>query len=191
MAVNPGGRIVNPQGLAPASVVAPPGVGDPAAGLNIIGNGPLQDPQTAAFYRASGQTEAEAYATALSKQAAIDRALQLQLPDYQLQLQKQLRDIGNSYLDKGTFNSGQRLYDQAFAQQQNQVQVNKAYNDASTQTADTQSALATALAQEQEKQAEQGLTGRTAVALDSAAANKTPSPASPYPAGGTVKGSRL
>lgn len=179
-----------------ATVVAPPGQGDPFAGLNIIGNGPMQDPQYLAFLRASGQTEAEAYATALAKQASIDRTLQVELPTYQLNLQKQLRDIGNSYLDRGTFQSGQRLYDQAFAQQQTQADVNKLYNTASTGTEDTQRALATALAQEQEKQAEQGLTARVNVAENSAAAQtpyaKAPASSSnPYPSGATTRVNRL
>lgn len=173
----------------PVPGAAPLAPTDPLAGLNIIGNGPMQDPQYLAFLRASGQTEAEARAAAQAKQDEIDRALQAELPTYKLQLEKNLRDIGNNYLQNGTFQSGQRLYDQSFATAQNQAEVNKVEQNSMNQKSQVEEDLARSLAQEREKQAEQGLAARGNVALGGAAANTASTANAPTVGSGRQAGS--
>jgi hypothetical protein len=152
----------------PAIPAAP--VYNPANGLDIIGQGPTQDPQYLAYLRASGATEAELRATTLAKQDAIDRALQQQLPTFQQQLQKTLGDTGQVFAGNGTFNSGGRLYQQTQDTINNSQQVTKAQQDAMNQKSDLEEQLAAGVAKEREAQAEQGLTARSNVALASNAA---------------------
>jgi hypothetical protein len=141
-----------------------------------IGSAPAQDPTYLAFLRASGASDAELKAGIAAKQAALLATYRAELPTYADQLRRQLGSDETSALDRGVYNSGMEPSVEATDKATNANDVNKLTVGLQNNQTDLEQQLSQGLAKSQESRAEAGLTARSNVATNSAAATTPNAP---------------
>lgn len=157
---------VLPLPAIPGAPVAP----QPMIG-NTVGGPPAQDPSYLAFLRASGASEDELRATIASKQDALNATMRAELPTFADQLRRQQGATEMGAQDRGMFQSGGRLAEEAQNTVTNTNDVNKLYTSTQNSQNDLENQLLTGLASQRQQQADQGLAARDSVATNSAGAN--------------------
>lgn len=131
---------------------------------------PEEDPTFNAYMRGIGVNESNLSAEIALRNNRLTQQSQQQAPVFAEQLENGTRQIGGNFEDRGSFNSGRRMYDQT--QFGADVARNKNMFDTGIQSQrdDLQMQLASQIASNRQGQAEQSINAQRNVALSKASA---------------------
>lgn len=141
----------------PGNIYTPPVPAAPAA-PNLAQSQLGSDPSYLAFLRASNLSQATSAADVARRQAALQAALNLQLPGMEQQDATQGRNLAGNYEARGMFRSGAHLRDASELQAQQARQKTAFITNTQNQIADLSGQLASNIADQQRRSAEAGLT---------------------------------